>query len=225
MKSLPSTRRVAFLPLLLPMLLGLPLPSHPAEVALSMADNGVRIDAAGVGSYIIEAPSLSLEGTKEKPAFDASSPTEGVAKYASGAEIRLQIKGGEIVCDYQVPAGAKRLMFQLKVPGPFGRAGGQFAFGEGGLKPFPPILGDKMVEQGSGDKRNFTLANADGSGFTVENAAHWNALMDNRAFNNWDVFAWQSFHDFKSLPRQGTLVIKIKPFHKSGQGAGDSPPR
>jgi hypothetical protein len=187
--------------------------SHPAALAddipLMVIAEGVGIDAGSVGKFVIEPPNLVLEsGKTEKPVFEAASETEGVAKYPNGAEVRYQVSGREILCQFTVPADGRALMFQMFVPIKFNQ-GGKYAFGGGDLKDFPADHTGQFVGTASG-KEPFSVVDALGDGFTVQFSGNWQAVQDNRKFG-WQTFAYQFLYDLKARAGGDSVVITVEP--------------
>lgn len=188
----------------------LSLPSALADdLPLTVIAKGVEIDAGSVGKFVIEPPNLVLEnGITEKPVFETLSATEGVAKYSNGAEVKYQVSGREILCQYSVPPDGKALMFQMLVPIKFGQ-GGKFAFGSADLKDFPADHTGQFVGT-AGGKEPFSIVDALGDGFTVEFPGNWQAVQDNRKFG-WQTFVYQFLYDLKARAGGNSVVITVEP--------------
>lgn len=187
-------------------------PTLADDLPLTVIDKGIEIDAGSVGKFVIEPPNLTLEDGKiEKPAFEAASETEGVAKYPNGAEVKYQVNGREIYCQYSVPADGKALMFQMLVPIKFSQ-GGKYAFGDGDLEDFPAEHTEQFVATDSG-RETFSVVDALGDGFTVQFPGNWQALQDNRKFG-WQTFAYQFLYDVKAHPGGNNVTITVAPLKK-----------
>lgn len=179
------------------------------ELPLTVITKGVEIDAGSAGVFVLEPPNVVLEGGKtEKPVFEAVSASEGVAKYAGGAEVKYQVRGREIICQYSIPDDGKALMFQMLVPIKFNQ-GGKFSFGNEELNDFPVEHTGQFVSTASG-REPFSVVDAMGDGFTLQSPGNWQAVQDNRKFG-WQTFAYQFLYDLKASAGKNSLTVTVEP--------------
>lgn len=160
-----------------------------AAPSLAATDKGVSI-SSDAGKFTIPIPGL-LMGEKDYQGEKAAVEQEGtdtlVARYPSGAELRMKVSDADKTVQYSftgIPEGARGFTFLTPIPIAF-NGGGRFGIGDKPLAEFPAEKGKQIV--GDGWARSFTVISPAGDGFKLSLPGEYQQVQDNRFFG-WPVF-------------------------------------
>ncbi|AHF94279.1 hypothetical protein OPIT5_10390 [Opitutaceae bacterium TAV5] len=175
--------------LLLASLLCIPLHAEPLP-GLSASPDGVNIRTTDAGEFTLPAPVLMLRPDDydgQKPAVTVEDAATLLAKYPSGAELRIGIAQNAVNYTWSgLPDGAFAFRFVTLLPISLAD-GGTFMLGNNNPAPFPATKEKQTVAKGWA--RSFRLQNAAGAGFALATPGAFQEVQDNRVFN-WEVFAY-----------------------------------
>lgn len=178
---------------------------------VSATEKGIAIKGEA-GSFLLVPAALRLTETNyegEKPVLELAGDNTLVAKFPSGAEIRLQASPEDKAIEASfsgVPAGAWAFVFQMQIPIDFSR-GGRFSLGTAPLQDFPADYSKQLLEQKTA--KQFTLVNPAGIGLTLAATQNFMQVQDNRAFQ-WPVFMYIYTYVFSSNPGGSSFRIHVE---------------
>jgi hypothetical protein len=186
--------------------------SQPAGTpAFSLAEKGAVITVPGAGRFTFEGPTLMLaNGKDEKPVYSAGGDGAANATYASGlaAIYRVESGGARLAVRFSgAPAGAKSLKFAIGLPLKLNQ-GGRYAFGQGGLAPFPVEPAEQFVGQRS--DTGFTLVDPLDCGFVLKTPWGLHQLQDNRVRGWGASFVYIFYTDIQGK-KEGEVVFNLSP--------------
>ncbi|MGN0843926.1 MAG: sugar-binding protein [Kiritimatiellia bacterium] len=167
-------------------------------LAVSLAANGLHLDAGNMGEFVLAHPQLNLEG--------AENHSKPIETRVESAEVRLFYKNGGLLVA-RLDRVNKRVVYRFEKK-PDGLRGWRqemfipFHFNQGGSwrvgsasAPFPAAKGKAKLFQGHGNK--FSLIDPNHSGLVLSFSGNpYIEIQDNREWN-WNIF-WSSFTFFSS---------------------------
>jgi len=198
---------------------------------ITASNKGIQIDAGGAGKFLLPVPGL-LMGEKdysgEKPVVELDGTDNIVARYPSGAVLRMKVSNGEKTaqCSFEdIPKISRGFMFQTQIPVKF-NSGGRFALGDSPSEAFPVEKGKQIIRDGYA--RSFTLIDPAGRGFKVSMPGEYQQVQDNRVFG-WPVFMHIYTFNFKTDAGNKTFTFHFAGLDnravesKEGKTAGSEP--
>ncbi len=183
------------------------------KLSFKLADNGVAIDAGGLGHFTLAYPTLRGDGEKVSKCIEKSiAGNKATLKYEGNGQVDLALgdDGTVGLTMVSLPAGIKHFRMEMLVDFNFSQ-GGTWQVTGGDEKPFPaekqakPHLYQGNVEQ-------ITIKDFQGRSITLRVPQYsYQQLTDNREWG-WKTFYW--FFASPINPDVKTYTVKIS--------AGDS---
>ncbi|MCW8130567.1 MAG: hypothetical protein KIS92_09480 [Planctomycetota bacterium] len=158
---------------------------------LKPTNDGVHIDAGGMGGFTLTWPELQTKDRKKsfKPIDKTIAGMKAVLKYANGAQATVDVKGGEVALHFdKVPGEVDTYKAEMFIGQQFNQ-GGFFKAGGGEKTPFPAEQPKKaQIYQGHAD--SLELTSVDGAVLTIEVPKYtYQQVQDNREWG-WKVNVW-----------------------------------
>lgn len=185
-----------------------PAPTPKTWLSVRLSNNGVAIDAGGLGSFTLEYPVLIGDRWDKvrKPIETSVAGNTAAIKFDAGARIDVALQGGELtLTPVNLPGDAKSIRLNMLIDFNISN-GGTWKAGAGADTPFPAEKPAKPhLLQGNAD--SFTLKSFEGGTLTFAvPAGSFHQLTDNREWG-WKIFAWQVSNP--CFPGSGPFKVKI----------------
>ena len=181
-----------------------------AKIALQLTDDGLAMDAGGMGQFTLQYPVLVGERWDQirKPIEKRVTGTTAVVQYDGGARIDMALDSasGELtVTPSGLPADAKSIRMEMLIDISYA-GGGTWKIGDSAETSFPAEKPAKPhLYQANADL--FTLKNAQGAALSIKTPLYsFQQLTDNREWS-WETLHWQV--DVPWAVGAGPLQLKI----------------
>jgi hypothetical protein len=197
-------------------------PIHAAP-KIRATDNGVVINNGAMGSFTFPVPGLRT-GPKDYGGQKPVATVDGnviTCKYQAGGELKITVDPATSTATYRysgVPQGATAFVFGMQVPISF-KNGGQFAFGEKALQPFPETFEKQIVADGGYSR--VALVDPVGEAFAIVTPLDYQQIQDNRAFN-WNVYSYIYNYTFKAHGGQTQFQFKFTDYKEKAPAGGST---
>jgi hypothetical protein len=176
---------------------------------MRLVNDGVAIDAGGMGQFTLDYPVLVGQRWDQvrKPIERRVNGTTATILFDAGASITvgLQPATGELtLTPSNLPGDMKRLRMEMLVDFHYA-SGGTWKIGDAAAVPFPAEKPAKpFLYQGNAER--LTLRDPQGTGLTIQAPPYsFQQLTDNREWN-WKIFQWR--FDVPN-PGGGPMTVKI----------------
>lgn len=193
------------------------------SLALRLTNDGVGIDAGGMGQFTLQYPVLVGERWDQvrKPIERRVSGATAAIRFDAGANIAvaLDAASGEVtLTPSNLPSDAKSLRMEMLIDFNYAN-GGTWKIGDGAATPFPAEKPAKP-HLCQANATVLTLHDPQGAGLSIQVPPYsFQQLTDNREWG-WKTFYWQF-----NMPNPGAGPMKVKIALAASEGGQAAGPR